>query len=44
MFRAPALSPDGSELVYLSYQGHDLYSFFDLYLADAETGQRNGPL
>jgi Tol biopolymer transport system component len=38
-FIAPALSPDGSELVYLSDQGHDLYSFFDMYLADAETGE-----
>ena len=35
---APALSPDGSELVYLSDRGHDLYSFYDLYLADAATG------
>jgi len=38
-FIAPALSPDGTELVYLSDQGHDLYGFFDLYLADAETGE-----
>lgn len=38
-FIAPALSPDGSELVYLSDQGYDLYSFFDLYLGSAETGQ-----
>ena len=38
-FIAPALSPDGTELVYLSDQGHDLYSFFDMYLADAETGE-----
>jgi len=37
-FISPALSPDGSELVYLSDQGNDLYSFFDLYLADTETG------
>ncbi len=37
-FIAPALSPDGEEIVYLSDQGHDLYSFFDLYLADAATG------
>ncbi len=38
-FIAPALSPDGTELVYLSDLGHDLYSFYDLYLADAETGE-----
>ncbi len=38
-FIAPALSPDGTELLYLSDQGHDLYGFFDLYLADAETGE-----
>ncbi len=38
-FIAPALSPDGTELVYLSDQGHDLYSFFDMYLADAKTGK-----
>jgi len=43
-FIAPALSPDGTELVYLSDQGHDLYSFFDLYLADAETGERKRTL
>jgi hypothetical protein len=36
---APALSPDGTELVYLSDRGHDLYSFYDLYLADAGTGE-----
>lgn len=35
---APALSPDGTRLAYLSDLGHDLYSFFDLYLADAESG------
>lgn len=36
---APALSPDGRRLAYLSDRGHDLYSFYDLYLADAETGE-----
>jgi len=36
---APALSPDGRRLAYLSDVGHDLYSFFDLWLADAETGE-----
>ncbi len=38
-FIAPALSPDGKEIVYLSDLAHDLYSFYDLYLADASTGQ-----
>lgn len=38
-FIAPALSPDGSEIVYLSDLAHDLYSFYDLYLADARTGE-----
>lgn len=38
-FIAPALSPDGERLAYLSDLGHDLYSFYDLWLADAETGQ-----
>lgn len=38
-FIAPALSPDGSRIVYLSDLGHDLYSFYDLYVADAETGE-----
>lgn len=36
---SPALSPDGSELVYLSDLGYDLYTFMDLYLADARTGK-----
>lgn len=36
---APALSPDGSRLVYLSDLGHDLYSFYDLYLADTSSGR-----
>ncbi len=35
---APALSPDGTELAYLSDRAHDLYSFYDLYVADAVTG------
>jgi Tol biopolymer transport system component len=38
-FIAPALSPDGRRLVYLSDLGHDLYSFYDLWIADAETGE-----
>ena len=38
-FIAPALSPDGAEIVYLSDLGHDLYGFYDLYLADGETGK-----
>lgn len=38
-FIAPALSPDGSRIAYLSDLGHDLYSFYDLYVADAETGE-----
>jgi hypothetical protein len=38
-FVAPALSPDGSTIVYLSDMAHDLYSFYDLYVADAETGE-----
>ncbi|MGH7545631.1 MAG: BamA/TamA family outer membrane protein [Gemmatimonadota bacterium] len=37
-YLAPALSPDGSEVVYLSDRGSDLYGFFDLYLASAEDG------
>lgn len=36
---APALSPDGTRIVYLSDLGHDLYSFYDLYVADATTGE-----
>ena len=42
-FIAPALSPDGERIAYLSDQGHDLYSFYDLYVADvasAENGRR----
>ncbi|MBI4538952.1 MAG: PD40 domain-containing protein [Gemmatimonadetes bacterium] len=35
-FLAPALSPDGKKLVYLSQRGG---YFFDLWLADAETGK-----
>ena len=38
-FIAPALSPNGEEIVYLSDLAHDLYSFYDLYLADADTGR-----
>ncbi|NIS01230.1 MAG: peptidase S9, partial [Gemmatimonadetes bacterium] len=38
-YLAPALSPDGRRIVYLSDRGHDLYSFFDLWLASAETGE-----
>jgi len=38
-FIAPALSPDGRRLAYLSDLGHDLYSFYDLWVADAETGE-----
>lgn len=38
-FVAPTLSPDGKEIVYLSDQRQDLYSFYDLWLADAETGE-----
>ncbi|NIR44827.1 MAG: BamA/TamA family outer membrane protein [Gemmatimonadetes bacterium] len=38
-YLAPALSPDGRRIVYLSDRGHDLYSFFDLWLASAETGK-----
>lgn len=36
---APALSPDGTQLAYLSDRGHDLYTFYDLYIADALTGK-----
>lgn len=35
-YLAPALSPDGKKLVYLSQRGG---YFFDLWLADAETGK-----
>ncbi|MFW6088927.1 MAG: DPP IV N-terminal domain-containing protein [Gemmatimonadota bacterium] len=38
-FIAPALSPDGRRLAYLSDLGHDLYSFYDLWVADAESGE-----
>jgi WD40 repeat protein len=38
-FIAPALSPDGERLAYLSDLGYELYSFYDLYVADAETGE-----
>ncbi|MDT8435970.1 MAG: BamA/TamA family outer membrane protein [Gemmatimonadota bacterium] len=36
---APALSPDGTRLVYLSDRAHDLHGFFDLWVADVETGR-----
>ncbi len=38
-YLAPALSPDGREIVFISDRGHDLYSFFDLWLASAEDGK-----
>ncbi len=38
-YLAPALSPDGSQMVFLSDRGNDLYSFFDLWLASAEDGK-----
>jgi hypothetical protein len=38
-YLAPALSPDGRDVVFLSDRGHDLYSFFDLWLASAEDGK-----
>lgn len=38
-FVAPTLSPDGKEIVYLSDQLQDLYAFYDLWLADVETGK-----
>ncbi|MDP2471521.1 MAG: hypothetical protein Q8W46_11670 [Candidatus Palauibacterales bacterium] len=38
-FIAPALSPDGTEVVYLSDMAYDLYTFFDLYVADAQDGK-----
>ncbi len=41
---APALSPDGRRIVYLSDRGNDLYSFYDLWLASAETGEVIGRL
>jgi Tol biopolymer transport system component len=38
-YLAPALSPDGEEVVFLSDRGNDLYGFFDLYLASARDGK-----
>jgi len=38
-YLAPALSPDGRQIVYLSDRGNDLYSFYDLWLASAEDGK-----
>ncbi len=38
-FIAPALSPDGRRIAYLSDQGYDLYSFYDLYVADVESAE-----
>jgi Tol biopolymer transport system component len=38
-YLAPALSPDGRQVVFLSDRGNDLYSFFDLWLASAEDGK-----
>ncbi|UCC73045.1 MAG: PD40 domain-containing protein [Gemmatimonadota bacterium] len=38
-YLAPALSPDGNQVVFLSDRGNDLYSFFDLWLASAEDGE-----
>ncbi len=38
-YLAPALSPDGRQMVFLSDRGNDLYSFFDLWLASAEDGK-----
>ena len=43
-YLAPALSPDGNEIVYLSDRGNKLYSFFDLWLASAEDGEIKGRL
>lgn len=37
-YLAPALSPDGRRIAYLSDRGNRLYSFFDLWLASAEDG------
>jgi len=38
-YLAPALSPDGRQMVFFSDRGNDLYSFFDLWLASAEDGR-----
>ena len=38
-FMAPALSPDGRRVVFISDRGSDLYSFFDVWLASAEDGE-----
>jgi Tol biopolymer transport system component len=38
-YLAPSLSPDGSKIVFLSDRGHDLYSFFDMWLASTESGK-----
>jgi hypothetical protein len=38
-YLAPALSPDGRQMVFFSDRGNDLYSFFDLWLASAEDGK-----
>jgi Tol biopolymer transport system component len=38
-YLAPALAPDGRQIVYLSDRGNRLYSFFDLWLASAEDGK-----
>jgi Tol biopolymer transport system component len=38
-YLSPALSPDGRHIVYISDRGHDLYSFYDLWLASAEDGK-----
>ena len=38
-YLAPALSPDGTEIVYLSDRGNKLYSFYDLWLASAKDGK-----
>jgi Tol biopolymer transport system component len=38
-YLAPALSPDGRRMVFLSDRGNDLYTFFDLWLASAEDGK-----
>lgn len=38
-YLAPALSPDGEQVLYLSDRGNELYGFFDLYLASARDGK-----
>lgn len=38
-YLAPALSPDGEQIVYLSDRGNELYGFFDLYVASARDGK-----